>query len=288
VQNGNRIHSGMSAPYTNLITACAVVRNEEKLIERCIKSAKQVTDSIIVVHNGPCDDRTVDICRSLGCEVYIKPLTGLCGEEHRVFAYSQVKNPWILLLDADEYLSDGLIDEMGQLLSAKDIACYSLSWPYWDGYQYRTKNWPRKRALFRRNQIQYLAFPHDDIRANGTVEKSDKMLEHRPLYDNYSVRSLRDKHKKWIQIHAEYHLKDFSTLMAYPDGCSSLQPHYGMIKNAPLLIAPFIFIYHFAGLMVLGGFKQGWYGFRNSLAQAVYYFSLCREVHRQKCVNCRR
>lgn len=272
----------MTAPYTDLLTACAVVHNEEKLIERCIRSVKRVTDNMIIVHNGSCTDQTIEICRSLGYTVHEKPLMGLCGEEHRIAAYSIVETPWILQIDADEFLSEELIQHMGAMLHDDGVACYELLWPYWDGSRYRTKNWPQKKALFRRDRIHCLAFPHAEVRPNGTIKRVPYRLEHRPLYDNYSVASLKAKHKRWRKIQAAYYLTDPSELERYPPTASNLKPHYYAIGRFPLLVAPIIFCYHLAGLLMLGGLRAGWYGIRNSVAQSAYYFMLCIEVFRQK------
>ena len=46
-------------PEKNTISACLVVHNEEKLIGRCLESIKNLVDEIIVVHDGPCQDKTL-------------------------------------------------------------------------------------------------------------------------------------------------------------------------------------------------------------------------------------
>ncbi len=104
------------------------------------------------------------------------------------------------------------------------------------------------------------------------------MLEHRPNYDNFSFKTFSTKHKKWIKIHADYHLVDPHKLDRFPDDSFEVVPHYSRIMKYPRLAAPFLFIYHFIGLMIYGGIKEGWYGFRNSLVQALYYFLLCLEI----------
>lgn len=43
------------------ISACLVVRNEEAVIERCLESLAGVVDEIVLVHDGECEDRTLEI-----------------------------------------------------------------------------------------------------------------------------------------------------------------------------------------------------------------------------------
>jgi glycosyltransferase involved in cell wall biosynthesis len=263
------------------VTACLVVHNEERLISRCLGSLKRAAGRIVVVHDGLCSDRTLAICRNFGCDVFERNFVGMC-EGHRIFAYSQVNTEWILQIDADEFLSEELVNHLPELLNNNDAACYEFAWPYWDGSRYRTNAWPFRRALFRKNRFQYLGFPHEEIRPLGEVVQTSYIIEHRPLYDNYSLKNLRKKHKKWIKVHASFHLKKYDELERFPADALEMKPHYAFIGEKPLLMAPFVFMYHFVGLMLLGGIRQGWYGWRNSYIQSAYYFLLCLEVYRQK------
>ncbi len=263
------------------ITACLVVHNEEAVIERCLQSLEGITERIVVVHDGACKDETLAICEKYGCEIYVRPWVGMC-EGHRVFSFEQAKTPWILLIDADEYLSEGLKKALPDLVKKNDISAYDFYWPYWDGSRQRTTTWPLKRALFRRDKFSYLAFPHGAIHARGASQQLPLVLEHRPLYDNFSAEAYKAKHKKWIGIHADYFLKDWDSLPRYPEHAKELKPNYAILRKWPRLAAPYVFLYHFAGLWCLGGWKAGRIGLRNAFFQASYYFKLGFEISRQK------
>ena len=47
----------------NGISAYLVVYHEEKVIERCLKSLVGVVNEIIVIHDGPCLDKTMEIAK---------------------------------------------------------------------------------------------------------------------------------------------------------------------------------------------------------------------------------
>src|SRR5947209_4203128 len=64
------------APPMPSISACLVVHDEEKLIERCLASLDGVVDEIVLVHDGPCTDRTLDIARGYGARVFERPRHG--------------------------------------------------------------------------------------------------------------------------------------------------------------------------------------------------------------------
>ncbi|MCI5208893.1 MAG: glycosyltransferase [Candidatus Electrothrix sp. ATG2] len=267
----------MSQRLDNKITACLVVYNEGKTIKRCLESIKKVTNNIVVAHDGTCNDETLRICLSMGCSVVERNHIGMC-EGHRVWTYFQVKTPWILQIDADEFLSDAFIRNCPSLVNSSGVACYEFLWPYWDGTAYKTHNWPYKKALFKKDRIQYIGFPHEEVRVNGIIKKVPFVIEHRPAYDNYSAKTFLSKHKKWIKIHARYYFIDQKQLDSYPKYNNEFAPHYSIVKSHPLLIAPVLFMYHLIGLLVYGGVKEGWYGVRNSFMQALYYFLLCIEV----------
>jgi glycosyltransferase involved in cell wall biosynthesis len=271
----------MKSSVEGQVTACLVVYNEEKIIRRCLESIKRVTNTIIVVHDGLCSDNTVNICSTLGCKVFIREHVGMC-EGHRAWLYSQAKTPWILQIDADEFLSDELIKDFSILINDSSVACYELLWKYWDGKRHRTKNWPFKKALFQRSLVQYLGFPHEEVRPNGLIKKSYYAIEHRPIYDNYSFTTFRKKHMKWIKIHAHFYLRDKCELEYFPEEIDHIKPHYEKIRSYPLLLAPLVFFYHFCGLMINGGIREGKTGIRNSFMQSLYYFFLCLEVKKQK------
>ena len=62
------------------ITLIILTKNEEKNIRKCITSAKQIADRIIVVDCGS-EDKTQSIAKSLGAEVYYHAWEGQLAEE---------------------------------------------------------------------------------------------------------------------------------------------------------------------------------------------------------------
>ena len=45
------------------ISVIMVVYNEEKIIETCLKSVENIASEILVMHDGPCKDNTLKICK---------------------------------------------------------------------------------------------------------------------------------------------------------------------------------------------------------------------------------
>jgi len=87
--------------------------NEEKNLERCLKSAKDLADEIVIV-DMKSTDKTVEIAKKFGAKVYEHEYTRFV-EPARTFALSKAKGDWILLLDADEILSETLAKKLKKI-----------------------------------------------------------------------------------------------------------------------------------------------------------------------------
>lgn len=87
------------------LSGVIIAFNEEKNIERCLNSMKDVVDEIVVVDSFS-TDKTEKICRRLGAKVVQHPFENYVAQ-HK-YADSQASYDHILNLDADEELSDEL------------------------------------------------------------------------------------------------------------------------------------------------------------------------------------
>jgi len=84
------------------LSACLIVRDEEKLIRDCLLSISGVVDEIVIVDTGSAD-KTPDICREFTDKIYLRPWTGSFADA-RNYSMEKASSDWILLLDADERL----------------------------------------------------------------------------------------------------------------------------------------------------------------------------------------
>lgn len=86
------------------ISACTIVKNEAKNIEKWLASVRPVADEIIVVDTGSTDN-TVELAKKGGAKVYSFPWKKDFSAAKN-FALDQAHGHWILFLDADEYFTE--------------------------------------------------------------------------------------------------------------------------------------------------------------------------------------
>jgi glycosyltransferase involved in cell wall biosynthesis len=115
--------------------------NEESNIGDCIGSVRSLADEIVVcdMHS---DDRTVEIAHQRGARIIHHPRTGFV-EPARRYAISHARREWILVLDADERMTDGLAARLKRV--AGEDRCDVVS--FWSLYWY-FGGWVRHGRFF--------------------------------------------------------------------------------------------------------------------------------------------
>jgi glycosyltransferase involved in cell wall biosynthesis len=223
-----------------------IARNEEAVIERCLQSLDGVVDELILVHDGPCADRTVEIARAHGARVFEREETGN-PEAHTVFAYEQARGEWLLNIDADEFLSSELRAAIPDLVRRDDVNGYLFLWRLWDGEQYVTQDGPHKLALHRRSATRLLGMLQSRELVDGAVEKLDLHLEHRPMYNNWTLRTITTKWRRWARVHARELTSPYADLPKFNWDGPWDWPWYREWLNR---LSPILFVPYLAAMLV--------------------------------------
>jgi glycosyltransferase involved in cell wall biosynthesis/tetratricopeptide (TPR) repeat protein len=98
----------------NRISLNVIVFNEEARLEACLSDARQYVDEIVVVDQMSTDG-TPEIAQRLA-DVYIQDVHHGHAEPSRELAAARSSGEWLLILDADEKLSDLLKAELRDLV----------------------------------------------------------------------------------------------------------------------------------------------------------------------------
>lgn len=104
------------------ISVFIITYNEEKIISKCLEKLS-FANEIIVVDSGS-SDKTVTICEKFGAKVIYNKFENFGIQKQ--FALNQTSNDWVLSLDADEVLSDALVNEIQNLDLSSGFNAYKI------------------------------------------------------------------------------------------------------------------------------------------------------------------
>lgn len=182
------------APVT--ISVCMIVRDEEPVLERCLKNAVQFADELIVVDTGSVD-RTREIAARYTSHVY----DYLWQDDFaaaRNFSYGKATCDYILWLDADDDIEPEGIARIQHLKShmppKTDVVLFTYAGDREDGDIFADNELVRDR-LIRRDLEPKWEFPiHEAIRLRPEWQllyRPDIRIVHRKLRVNEQRRNLR-------------------------------------------------------------------------------------------------
>ncbi len=267
------------------ISACLTVHNEEDLIKDCLKSIKGAVDEIVVVHDGPCADKTVKIARRYADKVLVSKAKSKGSSEFvRHLSYEQSTGHWVIVVDADERLSPGLRKGIRKLAQSRKYDAYWIRWPFYDehGKPFETGSVKYKKVLFRKDRMYQIGLPHILGETRGTFGRSDLILEHHFIDTagrKGKIRSDFRKNKRRAKMAAKVLAGPLDKIPTF--NCSleekTLEQRRKLLfqRNWPLLALFIVPIYSFLYWYFFRGYwKTGWLGFQNSLNLPLYHLCL--------------
>ena len=108
------------------VTVIILTYNEEKNIEKCLKSVFGWVSDIVIIDSHS-NDRTVDIAKKYTDRVYLHQFENYAKQYNWALQQVPLKTEWIFRLDADEVATSELSDELHHVLpdlSSSVTGCY--------------------------------------------------------------------------------------------------------------------------------------------------------------------
>lgn len=174
------------------ISLCMIVKNEEKVLARCLDSLCDIVDEIIIADTGS-EDATKEIALRYTQKVYDFSWTGSFADA-RNFAASKATKEYIYTADADEYLDEENREKLVQLKSLllPDIEIVQMLYctkgenntVYNFEKEYRPKLYRRQRSFVWIDPI------HETLRIDPVVYDSQIEIMHCPV-GNHANRDLQ-------------------------------------------------------------------------------------------------
>lgn len=163
------------------LSGVVITFNEADRIGRCLASMRGVCAEIVVLDSGSTDG-TLDIARGFGARVEHRDWDGFARQKNA--AIERAVHPWVLLLDADEWLEADAQARLHRLFETdvEQADCWLLlRRTHFLGHAMRAGSFAREpvHRLFRR-ELRHGDVPvHEYLDVAGyRVRSSDVVLEH--------------------------------------------------------------------------------------------------------------
>lgn len=165
------------------ISLIVTTLNEEDNLGRCLDSVQGVGEVIVV--DSMSTDTTLRIAGEYGARIFTREFVSNADQKN--WAMQQATLEWILILDADEYLSSPLRDEIAEsIVSARENGFWIYRRNEFLGTRIRHCGWNRDRVLrlFRRGRGRYPERAvHESLELDGEAGMLTERMDHVPYRD---------------------------------------------------------------------------------------------------------
>ncbi|MEG1008602.1 MAG: glycosyltransferase family 2 protein [Clostridia bacterium] len=173
------------------ISLCMIVKNEEKVLDRCLNSVKDFTDEIIIVDTGSTDD-TKKIATKYTNKIYDFKWDDNFSKA-RNFSFSKATKDYQMWLDADDIVTDENIAKIIKLKNTLDKNIDIVTFKYntnFDIYNNPILTSTRERLFKSKTKYLWIDPVHEYIQLNGNILNSDICIDHKKE-SNYTDRNLK-------------------------------------------------------------------------------------------------
>ena len=185
-----------------------ITYNEENRVGKTLDSVREIADEIIVV-DSESSDRTVEIAKSKGAEVFVEKWKGYGPQKNSVL--EKCSGDWILLIDADEVISAELKEKIRNIVNGNADAdvykiklrniCFGKEIKHggWDDYVIRL--WKKGKVTISDREV------HEkyEIAENSRTGKINELIIHY-TYDN--IEQFLEKLNRYTSESAAQYMKE--------------------------------------------------------------------------------
>ncbi|MFM9916346.1 MAG: glycosyltransferase family 2 protein [Rhizobacter sp.] len=267
--------ASVATPQRQGLGVIVLTYNSANVIERTLRAALQVSDTVFVVDSGSSDD-TVAIATRLGCQLAHRPFKNYADQRNWAIDEFGQRSEWQLHLDADEVLDDTAVAEIRRVLAAPNGA---------SGFIFR------RRTYFLGQPLRFGGNDNFHLRLfkTGTARCEDRLYDQHfvsalpgvrlgGVLHDMNVGSLTEwtaRHNRWSDMESEELLR--------PDGDNAGQIKARLsgdprerrrlyksqyYRAPPILRAILLFVYRY---VLQGGFLDGRAGFFYAFFQVLWF-----------------
>jgi glycosyltransferase involved in cell wall biosynthesis len=265
------------------VTVVIPVQNEEKNLPKCLVLLSDFSEVIVVDSNST--DRTPDIVKEYGYQLIDFEWNGHFPKKRNwVLRNIELKNEWVLFLDADEFITDKFKNELIQAIKNEEYDAFWLSYQNcFLGKNIKHGIKMKKLALFKKSKGEYEFIDenywtnlpveiheHPIIKGKiGKIKSTITHLDFRGLYHYIA------KHNEYSTWEANRYLK----LINEKNGKLTFRQK---IKYKFLNTWTFSFLYFLLNYIFYLGFLDGKAGFVFSVYKMQYFFNVKAKIFELK------
>ena len=241
-------------PFLDQVTPLILTLDEEANIERVLARLTWARE-VVVVDSGSTDATRSLVARFPNVRCIEHSFASHADQWNFGLAETGIATEWVLALDADYVLTEGLVKELATLSPAPDIAAYRARFRYCIlGRTLRGTLYPPTTVLFRRAAGRYVQDGHTQrLESSGTMRELQAFI----LHDD------RKPFSRWLAAQVSYAGLEAELLrkkswgeLGWPD----------RLRKLYVVMPPLAFLYC---LTVAGGILDGWPGLYYALQRTV-------------------
>ena len=162
------------------VSLCMIVKNEEKVLSRCLDSVHHLVDEINIVDTGSTDN-TIEIAKKYTDRVYTFEWTGKF-KDARNESFKYATKDYIFYLDADDVILEDDQKKFKKLKQTLDPSVDSVSMYYHAGvdeFGNVTLTYRRNRLVKRNRHFKWKGDCHNYLEVSGYIINSDVAVTHK-------------------------------------------------------------------------------------------------------------
>lgn len=262
------------------ISVIILTYNEEIHLERCLNNAKKIAKEIFIVDSFS-TDKTVEIANQMGAKVYQHPWENYSKQFNWGLQNLPIQTEWVWRMDADEYLSEELINELHQKLPQLPQSITAFTAPCLRIFMGRhIKHGIIPLILLRLFKIKYATCENRYMDEHIAISEGTISSLTNPFYDD-NLNDLTwwtNKHNGYASREAidllltEYNLLPQNTVVNSGENATNVRKKKLKYIKLPLFWRCFAFF--FLRYFIRGGFLDGKEGFLWHFLQGFWYRAL--------------
>lgn len=257
------------------ITAVIFTLNEAVNLPHCLKSLEQF-DEVVVIDSFSTDE-TGTIAEQFNAKFYQNTFTGFGDQRNWALDHVEFRNPWLLVLDADERVTPDLARELRQKISVNpNIGAFQLRrrfylWGKWLRWSSLYPTWVVR--LVHKDRVRYENRGHSETQ---TIDGLLGSLEHDLIDENHKgIDEWYERQNRYASREAEYEHALEAEVFRWPDlwAADALTRRHAL-KRLSWKVPARAGVYFFYAYLVRLGFLDGVAGYRFCMMKAGYQHSI--------------